>query len=99
MDASGTQEWFKIDVLDREGLGEQELNGVPCFVGKVRFAKPNQRRQLFNPLVRFEDEKGNRFHVGGLVGALIAVHSAKLNEPVGVVCVPRSEGFEVVRFY
>ncbi len=85
--------------MDREGLGEQEFNGVACLVGKVRFARPNQKRQLLNPLVKFEDEKGNRFHVGGLVGALIAVHSAKLNEPVGVVAVPKGDALEVVRFY
>lgn len=81
------------------GLEEVVVNGQPCHAGFVQFIAPNKRRHLLNPFVKFMDSDGNRFFVGGLRGALIAVYSAKLNEPVPVTCVKAKEGeFVVTRF-
>ncbi len=77
-----------------------EVNGEACFVGTVQFAHPRQLRQLLNPFVQVRDTAGNRFRVRGLLGHVIAVESAKRQQPAGVVCVKKAENeFEVVRWF
>lgn len=84
----------------RQGrLQKAKINGQPCFVGWVQFVSPNSFLGLLNPFSKFRDGFGNAYFVGGLTGALIAVHSAKLREPVPVTCVKRGDcEFEVVRW-
>lgn len=77
-----------------------EVNGEACFVGTVQFAHPTRLRQLLNPFVQVRDAAGNRFRVRGLLGHVIAVESAKRQQPAGVVCVKHAENeFEVVRWF
>ncbi|MBI5226621.1 hypothetical protein HY994_05320 [Candidatus Micrarchaeota archaeon] len=77
------------------------VNGESCFVGTVQFKSPAKFRDLLNPLgVKVHDAQGNRFHVRGLLGHVIAVESAKKQQPAGVVCVQRAEReFDVVRWF
>jgi|GEM_PF-4437033 len=77
-----------------------EVNGEAVLVGTVQFSHPSRLRHLLNPLVKVRDAEGNVFRVRGLLGHVIAVESAKRQQPAGVVCVKRGEKeFDVVKWF
>jgi hypothetical protein len=79
-------------------LVKTRFNGIDCYFGKTRFVGPTSIWQLLNPFAKFFDPFGNRFFLPGVLGFLVALHSAKLRQPVDVVCIKNKNGFEVVRF-
>lgn len=82
------------------GLMEIRINGQACHVGHVQFESPKSYTALLKPFVKVKDGQGNRYHVKGLLGLVIAIESAKKREPAGVLCLKEGDGaYSVVRWF